>query len=108
MVEAMSLVCGNCGAKLGDDWKGSCPKCGRGEVHHQQPVSAYYSTVAISGSTFSAFDSIMYARNMLASVAESNTERATFITPIIEQLDAAAKVTKQHARARAQVMIGSV
>jgi len=86
-------VCSKCGTELANGWVGFCPKCG-GEII---PGSAYSSTVIITGSTYSIFDAIIDARNMLASEAQADGNKAKFIYPIIEQLDAAARVTKKQA-----------
>jgi len=84
-------MCPKCGANLGYGWQGPCPKCGNEDLRISNPLVTNYSgTVVLSGSTFSAFNAIMYAKGMLASVAESDPKRAPFVQPIIDQLDMAA------------------
>jgi len=86
-------VCSRCGTELANGQVGDCPVCGGKVV----PGSAYSGTVIITGSTFSVFGAIMNARKMLASEAQADGNKAKFIQPIIEQLDAAANVTRKQA-----------
>ena len=90
----MRKSCPKCGASLDEEWQGPCPKCGY--LKSVGPISTSYSgTVVLTGSTFSAFNFIMKAKQMLASSAYYHKDGLPFIEPIIKQLDAAAEIIKE-------------
>jgi len=93
----MPIICKKCGTNLSNNWTGPCPKCGYVDLISGSPylVTNYSGTVAVSGSTVSAYGAIIRAKDMLVSVAEYDQKRAPFVQPIIEQLNIAAEVTKQ-------------
>lgn len=91
----MSEKCPKCGTELGDNWQGPCPKCGYSESVGKVPT-AYSGTVVLTGSTFSAFNSIMKVKQMLASSANYYKDGLPFIEPIIKQLDTTAEIIKKN------------
>lgn len=97
----MPVICTECGTELANGWVGPCPKCGGKVLGFSESTTNYSGTVTITGSTFSVFDVIIHARDMLASVAQSDEKRAQFVEPIIKQLDIAAEVTKRQGTALA-------
>jgi hypothetical protein len=91
----MPVICPQCGTNLGNGCVGPCPKCGYTSLAVSALRTNYSGIVAVTGSTSLAFKAIINAREMLASVAESDQIRAPFIQPIIEKLDMAAEETRQ-------------
>lgn len=88
----MSLFCTRCGTEVANGWIGICPKCGNSDFASS---TNYSGTVTFSGSADVAINSIFQARGVLISVAKLDKKRAAYLIPIIAQLEAAAKMTKQ-------------
>jgi hypothetical protein len=58
--------------------------------------TAYSGTVVLTGSTLSAFESIMKTKQMLTSSANYYKDGLPFIEPIIKQLDITAEIIKKN------------
>jgi hypothetical protein len=100
-VKEMDYICKKCGYKSFGHMLVPCPTCGGNEFVSSTFTTNYSGTVVVTGSTFSVYEVIINARNMFASEAQADKEKAKFIEPMIIQLDAAAEIIQKQGTALA-------
>jgi len=96
-MKQMTVRCQRCGTVFsGTNTMGPCPNCGWQGIRQIIDTSQNYSgTVVMTGSSYSAFEAVAYAKNMVASMVSSDPTRGGFMTPIVTELDKVEKIIQQ-------------
>jgi ribosomal protein L37E len=88
----MTHKCLKCGNPIANGQVGPCPYCGFSAIDTSQN---YSGSIAVSSSNASAYDAILYAKNLLESVAKGDARTAYYLVPTIEELEKAYRVAQQ-------------